>query len=373
MQTSPLYLKKHKDNGRWYVHWTEGRVGKRISTGTTDLAEAEKFRASYVKIASDNPAAADAGLALGEVWQVYYEKHIQAKAAAVYSADMAWNQLRPYFAHLPATGLTQDAVDDYVAKRTSGKLGRTVKPQTCTKELTYLRSAVAFCADPRRKLIPAECSYKLTLPEQGPPRERWLRPEEIAQLLAGASTFYNGMRVFGNGPRKFDNGGKLGRGEIFIWLALYTAGREQALLDLEWENVDFDANVVHLAKRGRKKTKKSRASVPIAKELRHVLERAYRERENERVLMHGGAIWPTIQSIVMHAGLAEKQSVATSKKVKATGISPHVFRHTAATLMARRKVPMYQIAAILGNSVAMVTKVYAKHAKEDLQAAVDLI
>ncbi len=229
-----------------------------------------------------------------------------------------------------------------------------------------MRSAVAFCADPRRKLIPAECSYKLTLPEQGAPRDRWLRPEEISQILDGARSFYAP-------PADSARPDKLGRGEIFIWLALYTAGREQALLDLTWGNVDFDANVVHLDKRGRRRTKKGRASVPIAKELRPVLERAYRERVNDRVLMNGGAIWATIQLIVMHAGLAPKQKIATSKKPKATGISPHVFRHTAATLMARRRVPMYQIAAILGNSVAMVQKVYAKHAKEDLQAAVDLI
>src|SRR5690606_28077362 len=132
---------------------------------------------------------------------------------------------------------------------------------------------------------------------------------------------------------------------------------------------------------GRKKTKKSRATVPISKALRPVLERAYEERTftvpararkpaqtrtMTHVLDNGARVWSMIQLIAIEAGFGGKRpKVLRTEKPKATGISPHVLRHTAATHMARRGVPLWIIAKILGNSVRMVEKVYAKHAPDD--------
>lgn len=393
MAKSIPYLRR-ADNGVFYLHWTENRIGKRETTKTRDADRAAKYMATWIfKSDGERPPRQrqspwpqrekrrneiGSRLALADVWDAYYKKRILVKAASVYSADTAWKQLQPFWASMPASALTQANVDKYITRRTRGRLGRRVKPQTCAKELSYLRAAVVFCADERRGLISPAFVHKLELPPSGAPRERWLRPEEIAQLLAGASTFYNGTRVFSSGPRNngtrtFSNGGKLGRGEIFIWLALYTAGREQALLELTWDRVDFEIGVIDLAVPGRKQTKKRRAAVPISDSLRPILERAHRERINDRVLMHGGAIWPTVQSIVVHAGLAPRQKVATSKKPKATGISPHVFRHSAATHMARSGVPIFTIAKILGNSIKVVEEAYAKYNPADARDAVNLI
>ena len=152
-------------------------------------------------------------------------------------------------------------------------------------------------------------------------------------------------------------------------MALETAGRKQALLDLTWDRVDFETGVIHLALPGLKQTKKRRASVPISAALRPVLERAYAEREGDLVLDHGGDVWAAVQSVVRRAGLAP----AAARAAKATGISPHVFRHTAATHMARRGVPLWLIAKVLGNSLAVVERSYAKHAPDDLRGAVDVI
>jgi integrase len=48
-------------------------------------------------------------------------------------------------------------------------------------------------------------------------------------------------------------------------------------------------------------------------------------------------------------------------------------RHTAATHMARRGVPLFIIAKALGNSLQMVEKVYSHHSPDDLRAAVEAI
>lgn len=363
MSSSAPYLKKN-DQGTFYVHWTENRVGKRISTRTKDMARAKEFLGTWLLMDhSDQSDTLGANLTLADVWKVYDEKHVQKKVANPYIVGLVWNNLKQHFGELPASGLSQTAIDDYVSKRTAGKIGRKVKPQTVAKEIAYIGAAVKFCADDRRKVIAPEFARKLTLPEPGLARDRWLRTEEIQQLL--------------NAAAKLRRGPRLSRGERFLWLALETAGRKQALLDLTWDRVDFETNTIQLDKPGRRKTKKTRATVPISKALRPILLRAFDERLgglDGLVLDNGGAIWATIQNIVIEAGLGGKvRKAARGQKPKATGISPHVLRHTAATHMVRRRVPLYIVARILGNSVKMVETVYGHHSKDDLQSAIDMI
>jgi integrase len=145
-------------------------------------------------------------------------------------------------------------------------------------------------------------------------------------------------------------------------LALETASRKTAICELTWDRVDFETNVIHYDVPGRKKTKKRRASVPISSSLRPALERMKNEQDpkpSDLVMIEPtdpiGLVW----RVAEHAGLED--------------VSPHVLRHTAATHMARRGVPLWKIAKILGNSAGMVERVYAKHCPDDLREAVDSI
>jgi len=364
MSKSIPYLKR-APNGIWYVHWTENRIGKRVSTSVKEEAEARLFLAHWLLTEGQGPKDGPLGsdLTLADVWVAYDRLHVQKKVAGTYNADLAWKQLTPHFGALLVPQLSQMAVDEYVEKRTTGKLGRKVKPQTVAKELSYLLAAVKFCADPRRKLIDPMFVQRYDLPAPGDPRDRWLRHDEIQRLLDAAA--------------KLRRGPRLSRAERFLWLALETAGRKEALLDLTWSRVDFETGMIELDVPGRRKTKKRRANVPISAALLPVLKRAYEERLDKKkdclVLDNKGAVWAPIQLAVIEAGLAPKQKIERGQKPHATGISPHTLRHTAATHMARRGVSLFKIAKILGNTIAMVEKVYAKYQPEDLREAVDRI
>lgn len=359
MSQSAPYLQKH-DNGKYYIHWTENRVGKRVSTRQTDLAAAKEFLGVWLLSDQQAPTPAGAVHTIEDLWPIYYTKHVKKNVAVPETVEIAWNNLKPFFGSKLVPQVSQDAADDYVTRRTGGQLGRKVKPQTCRKELAYLMACIHFCAEAPQKIIPVSIIEKIKLPDAAEPRDRWLKTDEIQKLLHAAGS----MR---RGPR-------LSRGERFLWIALETAARKQAILDLTWDRVDFETNVIHLDVPGRRKTKKGRASVPISKALLPVLERAYAEREGDLVMDNGGAVWATIQYIVIKAGVGRKQKkVPAAAKPKSTGISPHVLRHTAATHMARRGVPLWKIAKILGNTMAMVEKVYAKHCPDDLREAVDMI
>jgi integrase len=180
-------------------------------------------------------------------------------------------------------------------------------------------------------------------------------------------------RLFAAAPTLHPSIDRMTRGERFLWLALETAQRKRAILDLTWDRVDFETRVIHFAVPGKKVTKKRRPSVPISDALLVQLKRMHDEKINDFVMDHGGEGWSAIQAIVVKAGLAPKQKRGTGERIKSTGISPHTLRHTAATHMARRGVPLYDIAGILGNTLAMVEKVYAKHCPGRLRAAVNSI
>jgi len=353
---------KPDKKGTYYAHWTDNRRSKRKSMGTASLAEAEARFAHWLLLRHDTqPIGSEVDFTVNDCWAVYKAKRLDTGAiVGVEIPTLNWKVLEPHFGNLLVPAVDQDAVDAYVAKRTTGQLGRKVKPQTCRKELQVLLAALRFCTKKPNRLFPASDIETIVLPEAGEPRDRWLRLEEVQRLLDAAA--------------RLRRGPKLSRGERFLWIALETAARKQAIFDLTWDRVDFDTGTIHFDVPGRRKTKKRRAAVSISRALRPILARAYEERENDLVMSNQGAIWATIQLIAIEAGFGgERQKLSRSQKPKATGISPHVLRHTAATHMARNGVPLWKVAKTLGNTLAMTEKVYAKWVPDDPEGTVDLI
>lgn len=346
------------DNGTFYAYWSDGRRSKRKSMGTRDSAVAKARFAQWLTLGgAEAPAAPAKVYTVADLWAVYEARHVKPNVMSSATHDWSWRNLEPHFGALTLAEVS-DAVPEYLLKRVGGKIGRPAKHATVRRELALLRACLNWCADgrERRALIDRADVPGFALPAESEPRDRWLRGDEIDALLAAAR-----------------GEGRMSRVERFLWLALHTAARKQALLDLTWDRVDFETNVIHLAVPGRRQTKKRRASVPISAALRPVLERAYAERTGERVLDHGGDVWAAVQSVARRAGLAPAVARPTGKSAIATGISPHVMRHTAATHMARRGVPLFLIAKVLGDTLATVEKVYAKHCPDDLRGAVDMI
>lgn len=345
----PTYeLKKH-DNGTYYVHWTEGRRSKRVSTGAKEVdgpKGANAFLGQWLLMEQKMPLDGGAStLTMEELWAVYRQKHLKDVVSS-YNSEKCWINLKEVFGALIATQVA-DAVEDYVEKREKGKIGGPAVSGTIRSELAHLRAMLNFVAAPEQKLLkPSEVPH-FKLPAASEPRDRWLRTAELQKLIDAAA--------------EIRRGDYLSRGEIFLWLALETAARKTAIVELSWDRVDFETKTIDYNVPGRKKTKKRRSTVPISKALLPILVRAFEERNTESDLVLGNKHdpWKSIRLI--------------AKRAKVPGVSPHVLRHTAATHMARRGVPLWQIAGILANTVAMVEKVYAKHAPDGLVDAVNAI
>jgi integrase len=401
-------------NGFWYVYWSDGRRSKRQSLGTQSQNDATARFAEWIRqdVKAKDAGKGDVDYTVAELWPIYDEKHVQTTAVmpeGKKTIGYAWANLRPVFGPLLVAEVDQAAVDRYVVTRRAAGAA----PATVRREIATLLAGLRFCASKKGgKLCSAVDLDDIELPPDSKPRDKWLSIAEVQRLLDAAAETRNGRPYIGTiknmagelcyfaywregGRNKTESlhtqsreeaevrfaewrarrseTARLSRIERFIWLALFTTSRKQALLELTWDRVDFSTNTIHLNVPGRRLTKKRRADVSIATQLRPVLERAYAERVSDLVLDHGADdIWAGLQYVAIRAGFSD-QKVLRGASPKATGISPHVFRHSGATHMARGNVSLWKVARTLGDSISTTEKVYAKWAPEHPSETVDVI
>jgi hypothetical protein len=283
---------REEPNGFYYAFWSEGRRSRRKSMGTKDQAVATARFAQWLLIDGAGKGN-EVDYTVADCWLVYDTKHVQTDAV------MPNGKVT-----IAARGSTWSppSASCWCRRSTRGRSTNTSRtaagrraPATVRIEISYLLAALKFCATSKGgKLISKADIEDIELPPNSPPRDRWLTMDEVQKLLDAAATF-----------RLAD--GRLTRTERFLWLALFTAAREEALLQLTWDRVDFTTNTIHLNVPGRRITKKRRADVTIATQLRPVLERAYDERGNDLVLDNERSVFDYIQRVAVRAGLAERK------------------------------------------------------------------
>ncbi len=237
----------------------------------------------------------------------------------------AWKNIKPHFGHLRPEHVNRPLCREYTAKRKKDSISN----GTIRKELGVLRQALRW-NDP-------SCSAVIELPPMPAPRDRYLTRGEYNKLLAACEQHH--LRVF-------------------IQLALATAGRKSALLELTWDRVDFDRGIISLGKGERRA--KGRATVPMTETLRTALKSAKEASVSEYVIEYGGK---PIKNVAK--GFRE-----ACKRAGLEGVSPHTMRHTSAVWLAEGGVPMQEIAAYLGHSNMNTTfRVYAKFSPTYLKTA----
>jgi integrase len=301
--------------GKWAVVWHDGARTQRRSLGTADRHLAER-RFRDVKIETDETVADAAEL---------YLREKQGQARSYDAMQAAWKATKPTFGHLRPDQITKALCRDYARKRKA--TGR--KNGTIIRDLAFLRAALKWAKRP---------GADFQLPSAPAPRDRYLTKAEYDRLLAACKSHH--MR-------------------LFVILALATAGRASAILELTWDRVDFERGRIQLAKEGEER-RKGRATVPMNERARAALSVAYEARTCEHVIEYGGM--PVKQ---IKRGFRETVARAGLKDV-----SPHVLRHTAGVWMAEAGVSIHEIASFLGHTdIKLTFRVYSRHSPDYLQKA----
>lgn len=334
------YEIKINDRGYYEIRWNDGPRSKRLSLKTKDPQEAYQRASVWLeKDKRERDARHDPDI---EYLIDYYMHNRGAEVTDAERLIYINRYLLSHFGrHKPRT-ITPDVVKSYVRKRASGALAREgstgVNPGTIRRELVHLITCINFGV--KAHIVKRESVPHIQLPQAPPPKDRWLSKEEIQNVIALAK-------------------GR-GRVELFFHIALRTAARRTSILELKWDQVDFENGLIDFGKHDEKVRKhKRRPTVPISDQLRPILLAAYDKRKTDYVLGFPGSVRDGFERLMNNAGIPE--------------VTPHTLRHTWATHASMNGVPMNEIARVLGDTVTTVEKVYAKFAPGYLKSAVNAV
>ena len=151
----------------------------------------------------------------------------------------------------------------------------------------------------------------------------------------------------------------------YMMLLLFTGMRRGEVLGLKWEDVDLKKNVFHIERSitypkgqndyviGKPKTESGLRDVPISPELMKVLQPV----ETNGYIVGG----ETPLTLSIHRRMMER----INRTINLHGATPHIFRHSYATLLNDAGASVKTIQAIIGHSDVQTTINRYVHSRED--------
>lgn len=236
---------------------------------------------------------------------------------------------------------------DEISPKTCRQYVETKSAQGAGADLKYLRLAVKHW---HHEYGPLDTVPLFDMPTGNAPKERWLTRSEAAKLLWAARRYQHLRRM--------------------ILLGLYTGSRPGVLLSLQWDQIDFKSEVMSRTPAGKRQDKKKRAPrVKLGWRIMAHLRRWKRLDGAEKVVCHFTDPW--------HPGARQVEDPHGTwrKVVKAAGlqgVTRHTLRHTRATWMMQKGVPIWEAAGFLGMTVKTLERVYGHHSPDHQEAAANI-
>lgn len=239
-----------------------------------------------------------------------------------------------HFGHFRPDQITDGLCRDYARWRASNLRTN----GSIHTELGHLRSSLRYAV----KVGLIDKAPHIWRPAKPMPKERFLDHDEISQLIDAASAPHI---------------------RLAIVLLLGTAGRVGAILDLEWDRVDFERGTINL-RLSDSTTRKGRAIVPMNGMTRAALQTAHDAALSDYVVEFAG---DRIKSI-------RKGFSNACDRANLEGVTIHTLRHSAAVHMVSAGVPIEMVSQYLGHSnIHITSSTYARYAPSHMQGAADVL
>ena len=328
------------DQGNYYVYYNANGRSQRKSLRTDNLLHAEARFAGWLE-AHNKDQVVDADPKIADCLGWWFEQWIEGRMLSEARYPSVIGNLKAYFGKMRVSKVTKLDSQEYARLRRKGQIGTSAAAEsTIRRELQSLRACLNFMikkVEPRERRITQDIVPYVELPNASPPRNRVLTADELDRLYEHCHNLVQN----GAGMKPTNRLAKIGR---FVVLAMETAQRKSAILELKWQQVNLDRNMIHFLPEGKLQTTKRRPPLPISKKLRPVLERAKAEAVNDYVCDNPADIHYQLKCI--------------SDELNVPDLSAHVFRHTWATRAVEDGVDITKVAAFLGDSVKTVEKNY---------------
>ncbi|CDH46996.1 tyrosine-type recombinase/integrase [Candidatus Contendibacter odensensis] len=301
----------------------DGRKVRR-STKTSNAREARTIEARWrTELAASASQPARPPITLGTVLKLYLDS---SRAKKSHREDVIRSTtLLSHLGDVDAYTLSGSDMQRYVSER-----GEKVSPSTINRELALLSVAVNRAQVGGYPIPNPVRGHKQREPEG---RLDWLTEQEAVALLAGAR-LSDALYL-----------------ADWITVALHTGLRHGEINGLRWEDVKNGSVWIdgHRTKSGKRRV------LPLTPDALAAIER--QPRRAETVFSHeGGRPIRDVRTALARA--CQRAGIRV--------ITPHLLRHTCASWLAQRGVPLYNIRLWLGHSTLSVTERYAHLAPEHL-------
>lgn len=339
----PARLWLRPDTGTWVIK--DG--SKRIPTGCSEdeVAAAQKELAQYLADQyQPQRGGRSAEITIGDVIIVYGQEKAGKTARPKETLSML-DRLNDFFGDMAVADIRGKTCREFADKRGNDGGAR--------RDLEVLRAAVNYYhSEYVLDMVP-----KISLPEKGTPRQRWLTRQEVAKLLRAA--------------RKEKQCKHLIR---LILIGLYTGTRLTAILNLQWianingGYVDLDKGVIYRKAEGERVAhNKRKTPVKIPPRLLRFLR--YWQIADTKADEGGRPV--SLRYVVNYAGEKITKPHKAFRTIRAAAgmgedVTPHVLRHTRATWLAQAGIDAHEAAASLGLTVEEFERTYA-HASPEFQ------
>lgn len=302
--------------GGFALVWHEGGIRRRRQLYAENRPGAEAEARDLWQRSNDAPWT------VGRIVEGYIEMLEGEEKPSTQRRKDAWKAMRLFWADTDPVLIDAEMCKDYAAQREAS-------PATIRYELLVISSALKWASD----RVPSK--PELWLPK---PPERKIRHLDHDQF----ETFFAGVRA----PHA----------QLYVLLGLYTMARPSAILELTWDQVDFDRDLIDLNPPGRRQTAKRRPVVKMNEALRDALVKAYAARQSRFI----------IERAAQQVRCIKKAFLAASER---SGISAtaYTLRHTGAVWAAEAGISMTELAQYMGHDDDRTTqKHYARYSPDYL-------
>lgn len=315
---------------------------------TSYAAMKQEAEAARVAVEQNELAEAHRNVTVGEVFTNSYLPAAKTyKKAGSIGAETAlyakW--ISPVLAEVPLSGLTVSLCDRIVGNMTVAEKS----PATVKYALALLSQVWNYGRD--RGIVEGDSpTRKIKKPRLDNSRVRFFSEQEAADLLAALSARSLEVRDM-------------------AMMGLYCGARAGEIFTLCWGDVDFNNETIYL-----RKTKATKARhLYLVPEIKEMLSARYEgQRRDELVFPSktGGEIRcmshtfdRTVDDLGLNDGVIDSRQRAVF----------HTTRHTFASWLVQRGVPLYTVAKLMGHSDIRMTQRYAHLAPDNEKEAAMLL